>query len=58
LNFIHLKQAAPHENGRSAKIMPIDADFLSSKLHERYCIQLPSDMLSSIATLLTDSSVD
>ncbi|XP_051203813.1 putative E3 ubiquitin-protein ligase LIN-1 isoform X1 [Lolium perenne] len=31
------EQAAPHENGRSAKIMPIDADFLSSKLHERSC---------------------
>ncbi|TVU19025.1 hypothetical protein EJB05_35150, partial [Eragrostis curvula] len=29
------KQAAPHEKGRSAKIMPIDADFLSPKLYER-----------------------
>lgn len=30
-------EAAPHEKGRSAKIMPIDADFLSTKLHERSC---------------------
>ncbi|VAH18470.1 unnamed protein product [Triticum turgidum subsp. durum] len=30
-------EAALHDKGRSAKIMPIDADFLSSKLHERSC---------------------
>ncbi|CAM0955871.1 unnamed protein product [Alopecurus aequalis] len=30
-------EAAPSDDRRSAKIMPIDADFLSSKLHERSC---------------------
>ncbi|CAN6333354.1 unnamed protein product [Urochloa humidicola] len=29
------KEAVPYEKGRSAKIMPIDADFLEAKLHER-----------------------
>ncbi|XP_066368349.1 putative E3 ubiquitin-protein ligase LIN-1 isoform X3 [Miscanthus floridulus] len=29
------EQAAPYDKGRSAKIMPIDADFLAAKLHER-----------------------
>ncbi|KAG2619773.1 hypothetical protein PVAP13_3NG136200 [Panicum virgatum] len=28
-------EAAPYDKGRSAKIMPIDTDFLSAKLHER-----------------------
>ncbi|XP_004963834.1 putative E3 ubiquitin-protein ligase LIN-1 [Setaria italica] len=28
-------EAAPYDKGRSAKIMPIDADFLAAKLHER-----------------------
>ncbi|KAJ1262561.1 hypothetical protein BS78_09G118200 [Paspalum vaginatum] len=28
-------EAVPYEKGRSAKIMPIDADFLAAKLHER-----------------------
>uniref|UniRef100_A0ACD5U3I0 Uncharacterized protein n=1 Tax=Avena sativa TaxID=4498 RepID=A0ACD5U3I0_AVESA len=28
-------EAAPHDNLSSAKIMPIDVDFVSSKLHER-----------------------
>jgi len=37
-HLIHLKQAAPYDKGRSAKIMPIDADFLAAKLHERYSI--------------------
>ncbi|XP_066368264.1 putative E3 ubiquitin-protein ligase LIN-1 isoform X3 [Miscanthus floridulus] len=29
------EQAAPYDKGRSAKIMPIDEDFLAAKLHER-----------------------
>ncbi|KAF8719996.1 hypothetical protein HU200_024766 [Digitaria exilis] len=29
------EQAAPYDKGRSAKIMPIDADFVAAKLHER-----------------------
>jgi len=37
-HLIRLKQAAPYDKGRSAKIMPIDADFLAAKLHERYSI--------------------
>ncbi|OEL13355.1 hypothetical protein BAE44_0025625 [Dichanthelium oligosanthes] len=28
-------EAAPYNKGRSAKIMPIDADFLAAKLHDR-----------------------
>ncbi|CAD6272474.1 unnamed protein product [Miscanthus lutarioriparius] len=28
-------EAAPYDKGKSAKIMPIDADFLAAKLHER-----------------------